>query len=418
MKKLALFSALLLTAFGLSACGGGGGTSDSDEATSDGKEQVTLWGSWSGSQIDQLDELIGQYNESQDKYEVKYVMQEKVEEKMLTGLAGGELPDLVLWDRVQTALYASKGALEPIDDLVKKDDVNMDDFYEEAVKEMTYKDKLYGLPLLVDTRVLFYNKDLMGSGKVPATWDEMTEVAPKVTKRDGDKLTQAGFSLEDVGLFNMYALQAGLPLISDDEKEVNFDNGQGKSVLEFWDTLQNKEKVYDRGFDEGGTQFAAGKLAMTYNGPWALADLDKVDGLNYGVSLPLTGPDGDAGSIMGGFGLVMPKGAEHEEGAWDFMKWWAAQPENGVEFAKISGWIPANKVAANDEYFTENEHYSVFVEAMNNAKTRPTATGYSTIEDLAIKPQLENFLSGKTAAEDALSAIDKEGKKILEDNSD
>lgn len=404
---------MLLLVFGLTACGG----SDNSAETDKGPKEVTLWGSWSGDQIEQLNKQIDGYNKSQDKYKVKYVMQEKVEEKLLTGLAGGELPDVVLWDRYQTALYASKGALQPLDELVEKDNVNMDDFYSESVKEMTHNDSLYGIPLLVDTRVLFYNKDLMGDHKVPTTWKEMEEIAPKVTVREGNKLMQSGFSLEDVGLFNMYALQAGADLISDDQKSINFDSAAGKSVLDFFDTLQNKLKVYDRGFDDNGTQFAAGKLAMTYNGPWALADYDKIDGLNYGVSLPLAGPNGDAGSIMGGFGLVIPKNAKNVDGAWDFMKWWTTQPENGVEFAKISGWIPANKVAANDDYFVKNEYYSIFVEAMNNAKTRPTVSGYSTIEDLALRPQLEKFISGEIDAKQALSTIDQEGNRILEENS-
>ena len=40
---------------------------------------------------------------------------------------------------------------------------------------------------------------------------------------------------------------------------------------------------------------------------------------------------------MGGFGLVIPEGAKQSEGAWEFMKWWTTQPENGVAFAKLSG---------------------------------------------------------------------------------
>ncbi|NHW22327.1 extracellular solute-binding protein, partial [Escherichia coli] len=114
------------------------------------KEEIVMWGSWSGDQIKQLEKQIDSYNKSQDKYKVKYVMQENVEEKLLTGIAGGELPDIIMWDRYQTALYAPKGVLEPLDKLVKEDNLKMDDFYEESVKEMTYSDKLYGLPLLND----------------------------------------------------------------------------------------------------------------------------------------------------------------------------------------------------------------------------------------------------------------------------
>ncbi|HAC2016095.1 TPA_asm: extracellular solute-binding protein, partial [Listeria monocytogenes] len=84
-------------------------------------------------------------------------------------------------DRYQTALYAPKGVLEPLDKLVKEDNLKMDDFYEESVKEMTYSDKLYGLPLLNDNRILFYNKKLLQEAgvKPPTTWDELATAAQK-----------------------------------------------------------------------------------------------------------------------------------------------------------------------------------------------------------------------------------------------
>lgn len=418
MKKLGFGISLLASALLFVGCSSGATDSKKEvKKTSDGKEVVTMWGSWSGDQIKELDQQLEIYNKSQKKYEVKYVMQENVEEKLLTGLAGGELPDLIMWDRYQTALYASKGALKPTDELIKKDNVNLDDFYEEAVKEMTVNGKIYGLPLLVDTRVMFYNKELLENNQVPKTWDELKEIAPKVTKYDGKKITQAGFSLEDLGLFNMYAIQAGVKLIEDNNKSIKFNNAEGQSVLNLWDELENTLNVYSRGFDDDGSKFAAGKMAMMYDGPWALSNLNKVDGLNYGVSLPLEGPNGDKGSIMGGFGLVIPQKANNENGAWDFMKWWTTKPENGIEFAKISGWLPANKVATQNDYFTKDPYYSVFVEALENAKTRPTVKGYSTIEDLALRPQLENFMNGNVSAEKALSTVDKEGNRILEEEN-
>ncbi|WP_099221043.1 ABC transporter substrate-binding protein [Listeria costaricensis] len=420
MKKwlLALLSVGLV--LGLSACGGGSDSSSSESSgkNKNGKEEIVMWGSWSGDQIDQLNKQIDTYNKSQDKYEVKYVMQENVEEKLLTSIAGGEVPDLIMWDRYQTPLYASKGVLQPIDELVKKDGINLDDFYEQSVNEMEYDGKLYGLPLLNDCRVLFYNKDLMAEAGIetpPTTWDELATDAQKMTKWDGDKLTQAGMNIQDVGLFNLYLLQAGGTLLNEDGTKTAFNSEQGLEVLNYWDKLQNDLKVYKRGFDDGTDQFAAGNEAMMYNGPWALADYDKVDGLNYGLAQPPTGPSGDKGAIMGGFGLVMPKDAKHQDGAWDFMKWWTTQPENGVEFAKISGWLPANKVAANDEYFTEDPRYSVFVDTMNYAETRPTALGYSDVENLALTPQLEKFMNGDITAEKALSNAEKEGNKILKE---
>ena len=182
IKGLLLVAAMTV----LGACGGGNDQASNDGAG--GKQKITFWGSWSGDQVDQLNQLIDQYNDSQDKYEVTYKVQDNVEEKLLTGMAGGEIPDVILWDRVNTAMYAKKNALLDLDDLIKKDNVDMGDFYEETVKEMQYDNKQYGIPLLVDNRSLFYNKTLLKEAGVepPKTWDELLDVAKKTTKWDGN----------------------------------------------------------------------------------------------------------------------------------------------------------------------------------------------------------------------------------------
>lgn len=414
MKKF-LMGVLAIGLIGiLGACG----SSEKSSAADDGRETITFWGSWSGSQVDQLNELIDQYNKSQDSYKVTYRVQNNVEEKLLTGMAGGEIPDVVLWDRVNTSMYAEKNALLNLDDLIAKDKVDLSSFYEETVKEMQYDGKQFGMPLLVDNRSLFYNKKLLDEAGVepPTTWAELLDVAKKTTKWDGNKLVQAGFSLDDVGLFNMWLQQAGGTMLTEDNTKTAFNSQAGAEVLDFWNQLL-EAKVYQQGFSDGSDAFAAGKVALAYNGPWALADYDKVDGLDYGVVPPVSGPNGDKGALTGGFGLVIPKAAKNKEAAWDFIKWWTTNPEVGIEFAKISNWLPANKEAAQDSYFMDNEKYKAFVETMDFANIRPTVPGYSDLEKLAVNPQLENFISGRTSAEEALSNAQTQGDKILKEGS-
>lgn len=415
MKKVFKGLVMFIAAILLSACGGG-----NENANDSGTKNITFWGSWSGDQVAQLNELIGQYNDSQDQYKVTYKVQDNVEEKLLTGMAGGEIPDVILWDRVNTSMYAQKDALLDLDELISQDDIDMSSFYEETVKEMQYDDKQYGIPLLVDNRSLFYNKTLLDEAGVepPTTWDELLETAEKTTKWDGNKLVQAGFSMDDVGLFNMWIQQAGGSMLNDDYTETAFNSEAGAEVLDFWDKLMNEAKVYQQGFNDGSDAFAAGKVAMMYNGPWALSDYDKVDGLEYGIVPPVTGPNGDKGALTGGFGLVIPKTAKNQDAAWDFIKWWTTNPDVGIEFAKISTWLPANMEAAKDPYFTENEQYKAFVETMEFAKIRPTVPGYSDVESLALIPQLENVMSGKTTPEKALETAQTQGNKILKEGAE
>ena len=411
VRSLALLGAAALTVT-LAGCGGTDAGSGGD-----GPEPVVMWGSWSGDQVAQLEAQAARFNESQDDYEVSYVPQELVEEKLLTALAGGQVPDIVLWDRYQTSLYAPKGALASIDDFVAEDSVDTSVFYEPALGEMEVDDKLYGLPLLVDNRSLVFNKTLLDEAGVaaPTNWDELRTAAEALTERDGGKLLQSGFDLSDPGLFSMYLAQAGGELLNDDETKTAFNSPEGLEVLEFWQGLLDAG-VYAQGFGDTGDAFAEGRTAMKLDGPWALSTLDKVEGLTYGVAQPPAGPDDGTGAYMGGFGLVIPEGAENAEGAWEFMKWWTTEAENGVAFGEISGWIPANIEDANDPYFTDDEHYAAFIETMDYAGARPNVQGFSDVEGKALVPALERFMSGEISAEQALKDAQEQGDQILAQN--
>lgn len=436
-KVLSLILATAMAVTMLAGCGGTptneGNTTETTEneaATNNGETteaadngeviELTMWGGWGGDQVGQLEKQLEGFNNSQSKYHVTYMVQDGMEQKLLTAIASNEVPDIVLWDRFNTGVYAPKGALAPLDEYIAKDNVDMTQFYAPAVDEMTANDVIYGIPLTVDSRVLFYNKDLLEEAGVdPASitdWESLRDAAIKLTKWDGDKLVQSGFSLKDVGLFNNWIGQAGGKMIDDSTNPPTaaFNTEAGLKVLEYWNQLQNIDKVYQLGFEDGfgGDGFKAGKVAITFNGPWILESY-KEAGLNFGVIGQPEGYNGEKSAMMGGFGLVIPNGAKNADGAWEFIKWWTMQPENGVEFCKISGNLPANIEAAKDPYFTDDEILKVFTETMEYAGIRSKVFGYSDMEGLALIPQLQKYVAGEISAEDALNNAENQGNQIL-----
>lgn len=426
--------AVSMAAVILAGCGGAktDGTAQGNAAGSQAEDkgasaggavtELTMWGSWGGDQVGQLEKQLEGFNASQDKYHVTYMVQDSMEQKLLTAIASNEVPDIVLWDRFNTGVYAPKGALAPIDDYIAKDNIDMSQFYAPAVDEMTADGIVYGIPLTVDTRVLFYNKDMLAQAGVdPASitdWNSLRDAAVKLTKWDGDKLVQSGFSLKDVGLFNNWIGQAGGKMIDDSVNPpvAAFNTEAGLTVLEYWNQLLNEDKVYQLGFEDGfgGDGFKAGKVALAFNGPWTLESY-KEAGLNFGVIGQPEGYHGEKSAMMGGFGLVIPNGSKNPDAAWEFIKWWTMQPENGVEFCKISGNLPANINAAKDPYFTEDEILKVFTETLEYAGIRSKVFGYSDLEGLALIPQLQKYTAGEITAQEALSNAEKQGNQILAD---
>ncbi|HEX7056426.1 MAG TPA: extracellular solute-binding protein, partial [Bacilli bacterium] len=232
MRKWTIAGLSLLLVVALAAgCGGNkaanqGGNGTNVEKTANGNAnanadggkqkngepvELTFWGDWGGEGQKQFETMVDAFNKSQDRIRVKYVLQQDMITKFLTAATSGGSPDILFWDRWRTALYAPKHVLHPIDELMQRDGINAADYYEQSLKELSYNGKLYGLPLTVDARALFYNKKLLDQAgvKPPTSWDELEAAAKKLTKWNGDKLEVAGFSLNDVGLFNMYLQQAG-----------------------------------------------------------------------------------------------------------------------------------------------------------------------------------------------------------------
>ena len=145
------------------------------------KEAVTIWYYWEteGHQV-ALDQIIQQYNESQEAYEVtaKYVPFADFKKQLSIGASADELPDLAILDSPDHASYASMGIFE---DITGKFDVS--NYYEGTVNSCTIDGKLYGVPFGVNCLALYYNEDMLNAAgcSVPTTWDELQETAKALT---------------------------------------------------------------------------------------------------------------------------------------------------------------------------------------------------------------------------------------------
>jgi len=395
-----------------------------DKPAADGEvTKLKLWGDWSGEGETQIQTMVKAFNASHPKIQVQYVIQKEMATKFLTASTAGQPPDVMIWDRFLTGNYAPKNVLAPLDERLAKDNVNKEDFYAEALRELTYQDKLYGIPLTVDARALFYNKaHLKEAGlQPPTTWAELEAAATKLTKKQGSKLVRAGLSLGDVGLFSMYLRQAGGDMVNEDCSKTAFNNPQGLAALELWQRMM-KAGVYKRGFEtnlkDSTDAFATGKVSMILTGPWSVATYRKYGkNLDFGVVPPPTGPNGDKGSVMGGWSLAIPQASKQQDAAWEFVKWWTADKKNSVAWAKASQNLPGNLTVNDDPFFSSDETYKPFIDTLSFAKIRPTCSGYAPMEGEALIPNLELFVEGKQTAEQALKKAQDQGDKLLAQNN-
>ena len=97
-----------------------------------------------------------------------------------------------------------EGQIQPFDDLIKAGGKTNEEFMGQFFKALhpnaIVDSKVYGVPFQNSTPLLYYNKDEFKAAgldpeKPPQNWQELAAVAEKLTKRDGDRVTQWGIMM-------------------------------------------------------------------------------------------------------------------------------------------------------------------------------------------------------------------------------
>ncbi|HDY70473.1 MAG TPA: extracellular solute-binding protein, partial [Nitrospirae bacterium] len=109
--------------------------------------------------------------------------------------------DVFLMDVIWPPEFAAAGWAMPLDDLFSPSEQKR--FLDGTILANTYRGRIYGVPLFIDSGMLFYRKDLLDKYgfSPPATWEEMVGQAEKIVsgeKKRGEDIY--GFS----GQFKQY----------------------------------------------------------------------------------------------------------------------------------------------------------------------------------------------------------------------
>ncbi|MBU2542698.1 extracellular solute-binding protein [Patescibacteria group bacterium] len=150
--------------------------------------------------------------------------------------------------------------------------------------DVVFQNKIYGLPLAIDTMALYYNKDLLDQAGVPVaptTWEELME-AIKATTRFNEKgdIIQAGASLgtgENISrsfdILSLLMIQGGVKIAVGNA--IAFDSGLKTSsdqhptmaALRFYTDFANPLKdvyTWNEKMGESLDEFARGKVAFYF----------------------------------------------------------------------------------------------------------------------------------------------------------
>ncbi|MEQ6358907.1 carbohydrate ABC transporter substrate-binding protein, CUT1 family [Thermoanaerobacter thermohydrosulfuricus] len=388
-------------------------TSSANETNTQKQETVKpvtiKLGMWSSSPAEKkiVDDQIAKFKEKYPNIDVQIeTIVGDYMQKLQTELASNTAPDIFYLDSMPAPQLMSSGVLEPLDDYIKKYNVDVNDFEPALLSAFQWEGKTYGLPKDFNTLALFYNKDMFkaaGINEPPKTWEELRDVAKKLTK-DGVK----GLVLSaDLARFDAFINQNGGSVYQDGKVTLNLP--QNAQALDFYVGLITKDKVADtpQNMGEGwnGDAFAAKKAAMAIEGGWMIPFLkEKAPDLNYGIAEL---PAGKQKSTMAfTVAYVMNKNSQHKDEAFKLIEFLTGK--EGQQFVVDSGLALPSRKSMQEGFKEKYPERAAFVDGASYAVPWQFGLYGTKVVDAANKACEALIMKQISSAQQALDNAQKE----------
>ena len=412
MKKILLFILLFITVFSLSAAGN--------------KEENTLifWHSSTGAAADSINELVSQYNKTNDKnIVVEAVYQGNANDvlnKVIAATNTGDvenLPSVVQLDSTGVVSMVNNPYLVSIDELSGN---NYDYLISSALDGYMYQDKLIGLAFNASTIMFYYNKTLFDSlniGEI-TTIDDFIKVAPSlVSSTMPYALTLVPATYE---LCTFIGAQNGLSYITDMEnghaglptKSVFYEEGTLNAFLTKWKELADTGVISTE--NNKLESFLSGNSATLVDSTSKLSSVLATSSFEVGAAplFKINESSTSEANLSGGALFAFDKGENSL--TWDFMKFLTSK-ESQLKFHMDTGYLPVNKDTYEmSEYLKHVEENPLFEVASKIAFSSDLLglwipNGYETYYAIQsnVKALMEDEMSVEEAAVNIRDGINK-----------
>ena len=408
MKSAAVLGTATLASLLLVACGSKTADKAADSGSSEAKE-ITFY-------------VEDQYKAYAEKVAAAYEKESGTKVNIKSGDQLGGLDKLSLDNQsgqaadVMMAPYDRVGSLGTdgqLSEVTLSDGAKTDDKTKSLV---TAADgKVYGAPAVIESLVMYYNKDLVK--EAPKTFADLENLAKdsKYAFAGEDGKTSA-FLADWTNFYFAYGLLAGnggyvFGQNGKDAKDIGLANDGSIAGINYAKSWYEKWPKGMQDTEGAGnliqTQFQEGKTAAIIDGPWK-AKAFKDAKVNYGVATIPTLPNGkEYAAFGGGKAWIIPSSTKNLEAAQKFVDFLVSTEEQKA-FYDTTNEIPANTEARSYAEGKNDELTTAVIKQFKNAQPMPNISQMSAVWDPAAN-MLFDSVSGKkdakTAANDAVTLI-------------
>jgi len=427
MKKLSWFLLVLVLSVFMVACSDSDtetGTEDDSsktEGNSTGTEsdegsslsgEITVWAhpftDGTTGEAEMFEKIIANFeSETGVKVNFEQIPWANRDQKILTALAAGQGPDVFYVIPDQMPQYAEQGLIAPITEYFTEEDLSA--FVPSAFEATTWKDELYGIPVLQTAESFFYNVDVINAigedpTKLPTTWDEF-----KVWAEKAKAAGYYAFSYPGGGSLNNtlypFLWQAGGNVI-DEDNNILINNEAGVKTFTFI------KEMYDNGWipadsissiDQSATYLSGKILALNGSGVSITTITNEAD-FDFVIGEPLTETEKATYGTVGMF--VTSAISKNMDGAAAFIKHFT-NAENQREFNTVTQYIPTVE-EAKDIYDSQPKlaQLAGYTDYAKPGVINPNGRTIMPLVQAEIQAMLEGKQTPQEAADKSAAAIE------------
>lgn len=355
------------------------------------------------------------------KVNLEFVPYEALHDKIVAARgAGGNGYDVVLFDAIWPAEFSRYDLLQDVSSRIAADE--REKIFPGAMNTVVYQGKTLGMPWILDTKYLYYNKAMLDKAGIktpPASWQQVMDDA-KVLKDKGIVKYPLvwSWSQAEALVCDYTTLVSGFGGSFYQNGKLDFSTSASLKAVTLMKTsldqgLSNPasreylEEDVRKAFSNGDAAFA---LNWTYmynmaNDP----KQSKVAGDVGIVPAPGDTPD-KPGAVNGSMGLGIAKASQHPEEAWQYIHYLTSQPVQD-KYAKLS--LPVWKASYQDPAVAKGQESLIAAadKSLNVMLSRPETADYSRLSN-TLQQQLQSVLQGKATPDVALKAVDTSAARL------
>jgi len=356
------------------------------------------------------------------RVEVQQIPWSAAHEKLLTGVVGGSTPDVTQLGNTWISEFVALHALEPLGARLAASSAVPESSYFAGIWDTNVIEGVpYGVPWYVDTRVLFYRRDLLARAGVatpPVTWEGWRAAMEAVEQRAGPDQYAILMPVNEWFPLMILGLQTGSPLLDVTSGRGQFSGPQFRRAFDFYLDLFHRglaPPVSNNQVANVYQEFGRGTFAMYITGPWNLGEFRNrlPAALQEAWSTaPLPGPDGPGRSMAGGSSLVVFRQSRHRDAAWRLIEF-LSRPGQQARFYQLTGDLPARREAWRDSALAADSGARAFDEQLQRVVPWPKIPEWEQITSL-LQDEAERAVRGVVPGDSALAALDRDVDRVLE----